>query len=326
MTRFPDARRAYAEVLVKAQLATLPLPLGCYWPSKAEHPLVERIAMLKHKQISGGRRSAGVAALVVLCAGASVAAWASQPPDVRVAIGRADEVRTGQAQPARVIAPRPLQVATLNRRGLQRPDEAGGTADPVASSAGQAAPEQSPADTAPAADPAPLATALIDAQPPAATSAHPLAALFSPTAQPTLAPAGASARPAASDTGEANCYPVFGELRCDRLSSAQTGATAKPQAAGPPIVVAALAIPAPPVSSATSRPPAVARAKIDSAYQIATSDELNRIICETRPVTGSRFRRHVCMTKADWRFQRSQLLSFERLRMLDPTGDAAGDN
>jgi len=31
VTRFPEARRAYAQALVKAQLAIRPLPLGCYW-------------------------------------------------------------------------------------------------------------------------------------------------------------------------------------------------------------------------------------------------------------------------------------------------------
>jgi beta-lactamase regulating signal transducer with metallopeptidase domain len=31
--RFPAARRLYAEVLLKTQLATQPLPLGCHWPA-----------------------------------------------------------------------------------------------------------------------------------------------------------------------------------------------------------------------------------------------------------------------------------------------------
>ena len=84
VSRFPGARRAYAEVLMKAQLAILPLPLGCYWPSKAGHPLVERVAMLKRKDIGRARRSAGVAALAVLCAGVGLAAWAAEPADVRV--------------------------------------------------------------------------------------------------------------------------------------------------------------------------------------------------------------------------------------------------
>ena len=83
VSRFPGARRAYAEVLMKAQLAVLPLPLGCYWPSKTQHPLVERVAMLKRKDIGRGRRMAGGVALAALCASAGVAAWAAQPAEVR---------------------------------------------------------------------------------------------------------------------------------------------------------------------------------------------------------------------------------------------------
>jgi beta-lactamase regulating signal transducer with metallopeptidase domain/lipopolysaccharide export system protein LptA len=82
--RFPEARRAYAEVLMKAQMAVLPLPLGCYWPSRSQHPLVERVAMLKRPRIGRTRWRAGAVALGCLWAGAGVAAWASQPAEVRM--------------------------------------------------------------------------------------------------------------------------------------------------------------------------------------------------------------------------------------------------
>jgi len=81
--RFPDARRAYAEVLMKAQMAALPLPLGCYWSPRAQHPLVERVAMLKRPRIGRARWRAGAVVLGCLWAGAGVAAWASQPAQVR---------------------------------------------------------------------------------------------------------------------------------------------------------------------------------------------------------------------------------------------------
>jgi beta-lactamase regulating signal transducer with metallopeptidase domain len=84
--RFPDARRAYAEVLMKAQLAMLPLPLGCYWPSRTQHPLIERVAMLKRPRIGRGRWRAGAVALGCLWAGAGLAAWASQPVQVRTVL------------------------------------------------------------------------------------------------------------------------------------------------------------------------------------------------------------------------------------------------
>jgi beta-lactamase regulating signal transducer with metallopeptidase domain/lipopolysaccharide export system protein LptA len=99
VTRFPGARRAYAEVLMKAQLATLPLPLGCYWPTKTQHPLVERVAMLKLKDIGRGRRLAGAAALAALCAGAGLTAWAAQPADVRVTVSRVHAAEAARTQP-----------------------------------------------------------------------------------------------------------------------------------------------------------------------------------------------------------------------------------
>jgi beta-lactamase regulating signal transducer with metallopeptidase domain len=80
VTEFPDARRAYAQALLKGQLAIRPLPLGCYWPSMKQHPLFERIAMLKCDDFSRVRRLAGGSALAALCVATGVAAWASQPP------------------------------------------------------------------------------------------------------------------------------------------------------------------------------------------------------------------------------------------------------
>jgi beta-lactamase regulating signal transducer with metallopeptidase domain len=84
VTRFPDARRAYAQALVKAQLAIRPLPLGCYWPSRNEHPLYERIAMLSRDDFSRVRRLTGAIVLAVLCAGAGITAWAAQPANVQI--------------------------------------------------------------------------------------------------------------------------------------------------------------------------------------------------------------------------------------------------
>jgi len=86
VTQRPDIRRAYAQVLVKAQLANRPLPLGCYWPSRSEHPLLERIAMLKRKAFSPARRWAGAGALSVLCASVGFAAWAAQPAEQQPAL------------------------------------------------------------------------------------------------------------------------------------------------------------------------------------------------------------------------------------------------
>jgi beta-lactamase regulating signal transducer with metallopeptidase domain len=83
--RYPAARRRYAEALLKTQIAATPLPLGCYWPSRARHPLEERIAMLKTPAPSAARRLAGIAATLAVCLAGGVAAWASQPAQVVVA-------------------------------------------------------------------------------------------------------------------------------------------------------------------------------------------------------------------------------------------------
>lgn len=77
--RFPQARRLYAEVLLKTQLATQPLPFGCHWPAAAEHPLKERIVMLKSPLPAPARRAAGVAAVTCLSLAGACAAWAAQP-------------------------------------------------------------------------------------------------------------------------------------------------------------------------------------------------------------------------------------------------------
>lgn len=77
--RFPAARRAYAELLLKTQIATQPPPLGCHWPAGADHPLKERIAMLKSPLPAASRRAAGLAVAVLAALGAGGLAWAAQP-------------------------------------------------------------------------------------------------------------------------------------------------------------------------------------------------------------------------------------------------------
>jgi len=79
IARRPRVRRAYAETLLKTQLATRPLPVGCYWPAESQHPLAQRISEIARAPISGRRRLAATAIVMTLTAGAGVAAWAAQP-------------------------------------------------------------------------------------------------------------------------------------------------------------------------------------------------------------------------------------------------------
>jgi len=83
--QFPKARRSYAEAMLKTQLAPMSLPFGCYWPARAVHPLKQRIVMLK-RDLPGEMRAAwGAVAAGIIVLGASVAAWAAQPPVMVVA-------------------------------------------------------------------------------------------------------------------------------------------------------------------------------------------------------------------------------------------------
>ncbi len=71
------ARRSYAAAMLKTGLAASPLPVGCHWQN--QHPLKERIAMLK-RPVPGKKQWF---AMVLLAAGVSsivgFTAWAAQP-------------------------------------------------------------------------------------------------------------------------------------------------------------------------------------------------------------------------------------------------------
>jgi TonB family protein len=82
IARFPEARRPYADAMLKTQLAgdswqEPGLPVGCYWQSN--HPLKERITMLKQPLPGRARSALGLAVAATLGACATYAAWAVQP-------------------------------------------------------------------------------------------------------------------------------------------------------------------------------------------------------------------------------------------------------
>ena len=79
MNRVP--RIDYANALLKSQMHAMALPLGCAWPS-AEHPLTERVALLKRQMPTQGRRWTGAALVLSLTTLAGLGAWAAQPPQV----------------------------------------------------------------------------------------------------------------------------------------------------------------------------------------------------------------------------------------------------
>ena len=117
---FPSARRRYAEALLKTQIAATPLPLGCYWPARARHPLEQRITMLKTPAPGAARRAAGLAATLALCLAGGVAAWASQPAQVVVA----------KTAPWSLLpAPHAAPVASLTQAAPAAPPAASAEAD-----------------------------------------------------------------------------------------------------------------------------------------------------------------------------------------------------
>jgi beta-lactamase regulating signal transducer with metallopeptidase domain len=79
MARFPKARRSYAEAMLKAQTASMALPLGCYWPASATSALEQRLVLLRTPAPSPGRHALGAGGAVLLALLTSLAVWGAQP-------------------------------------------------------------------------------------------------------------------------------------------------------------------------------------------------------------------------------------------------------
>lgn len=81
LRRRPRDRALYARTLLKTQLAAQPLPFGCYWPSRTQHPLEVRIGALRTAPRLDGLMGSCLVSLSIL--GAAFAAWHFQPPAPR---------------------------------------------------------------------------------------------------------------------------------------------------------------------------------------------------------------------------------------------------
>ncbi len=93
MARFPQARKPYANAMLKVQLAGQArqeqrLPVGCHWSS--DRTLKERILMLKRPRPTRARRGAGLALVAVFALASALTSWASQSsrPQTTAAAGR----------------------------------------------------------------------------------------------------------------------------------------------------------------------------------------------------------------------------------------------
>jgi hypothetical protein len=78
----------YANALLKSQMRALALPLGCAWPG-GEHPLTERVALLKRGLPGRARASAGFGVITALTLLAGVGAWAAQPAQMQQVANKA---------------------------------------------------------------------------------------------------------------------------------------------------------------------------------------------------------------------------------------------
>ena len=74
---YPNSRRAYADAMLKTQLADSSLPVGCHWHSA--HPLKERIEMLKQSPPGSLRRHAGRVLVALTSVLGGCLAWAADP-------------------------------------------------------------------------------------------------------------------------------------------------------------------------------------------------------------------------------------------------------
>jgi beta-lactamase regulating signal transducer with metallopeptidase domain len=204
------SRRDYAKALLKSQMMVTLLPLGCNWPG-SQHPLIERIALLKRKRPGRARRIAGTGLILFVATCAGLGAWAAQtpvpakfiaaphqnkqvalatPPVVNLAPGQNtgdnDGRNAGPSQP----------VAEANPTGSGSPVDTSKNvrADKTISAAPSAAlPQPLPNDTS--------TTAMASSAPPAPQSASPATAVAlndKPAMQPATPDSSAGPIPAAA--------------------------------------------------------------------------------------------------------------------------------
>lgn len=83
IARHPKVRRSYAEAMLKTQLATRPLPLGCYWLPAGVHPLAERIRLLSRTAPNARDQALGLTLLTALTLAVMGSAWSVKPARVQ---------------------------------------------------------------------------------------------------------------------------------------------------------------------------------------------------------------------------------------------------
>jgi beta-lactamase regulating signal transducer with metallopeptidase domain len=181
------SRSTYAKALLKSQLVVTALPLGCNWPG-AQHPLIERIALLKRKPPGAVRRLAGAGLVMLAATSAGLGAWAAQPP-VTATLAAA-------RPPAMVLATPPAPVAEQVAAPDQTAQEPAINANPTGSGHDADASKAVRADRVASAAPAPPRAISIEAPIVSATVAPPqIAPVSEPIADPSAYPTSQDASP-----------------------------------------------------------------------------------------------------------------------------------
>ncbi|HEY3950748.1 M56 family metallopeptidase [Phenylobacterium sp.] len=116
VARYPRARRAYAQALLKAGLAAQPLPFGCHWAMT--HPLVARVDQLTRSRGDAMTRAAGMVAVAALAFGGAAAVWMARP--ARLAFAPSHEAVI-LAQAIRGAPPFPARAKPAHAEAAQAP-------------------------------------------------------------------------------------------------------------------------------------------------------------------------------------------------------------
>ncbi|MEO7325848.1 MAG: TonB family protein [Dokdonella sp.] len=82
IARFPHARRAYADALIKTQLGGGRAALACHW--RTNNTLLERVGSLAMPSVAPSRRRIGHAAVTATVLAAMLTAWAARPAHTEV--------------------------------------------------------------------------------------------------------------------------------------------------------------------------------------------------------------------------------------------------
>ena len=95
MRKHAKHRRAYAEALLKTQMAARAVPLGCAWPPGGTQSLRQRITQLGHSRPARSRWTLGALLCVLSAVTTAAVAWAAIPPEAAPReIGPASNART----------------------------------------------------------------------------------------------------------------------------------------------------------------------------------------------------------------------------------------